>query len=73
MARIDTASVLDAVGPLRARDDIDAVFASCTNLRTLSALETLRAQAGPPVWSSNLVLAADMVGRTRAPLDLLAS
>ena len=58
VARIDTASVIAAARSVVAdgRDGaVDAVFLSCTNLRTLPAIAAL--DLGVPVWSSNTVLA----------------
>jgi maleate isomerase len=39
------------------RDDCDALFLSCTNLRTLDVIGPVEAQTGKPVLSSNQVLA----------------
>lgn len=41
--------------------EVDAVFLSCTNLRTLSVIEDIEAAIGKPVLSSNQVLAWDML------------
>lgn len=68
VARIDAGTVLAAARAMRARD-VDAVFLSCTNLRTLAPLAVLAGEAGVPVWSSNLVLAEALAGRR----DLLAN
>jgi maleate cis-trans isomerase len=40
---------------------IEAVFASCTNLRTLPVIETCERRLGKPVISSNLALAWHMM------------
>ena len=54
VARIDRRSVENAARDMAARD-VDAVFLSCTNLRTLNVIEGWR---GPvPLLSSNSVLA----------------
>lgn len=57
VARIDRASILQAAGALAAGAEVDALFLSCTNLRTLDVIGLLEAQLGLPVLSSNLVLA----------------
>lgn len=46
----------------------DAVFLSCTNLRTLDVIDALEAELGIPVLSSNQVLAWHMAQATAAPL-----
>ena len=46
-------------------DALDALFISCTNLRTLDVIEEIEQKTGMPVLSSNLVLAwhlLDLVG-----------
>ncbi|MBE1296355.1 maleate cis-trans isomerase family protein [Phycobacter azelaicus] len=58
VARIDPASIRAAA--LSVADDADAVFLSCTNLRTLDIIEDLEAVLGKPVLSSNQVLAWHM-------------
>ena len=45
------------------RTDCDAVFLSCTNLRTLRVLHSVEAQIKKPVLSSNQVLAWQMAGQ----------
>lgn len=58
VARIDTASVVAAAREAVSGEGerAEAVFLSCTNLRTLDAIAAL-ADIGRPVWSSNLLLA----------------
>ncbi|MGJ8573135.1 MAG: maleate cis-trans isomerase family protein [Hoeflea sp.] len=46
----------------------DAVFLSCTNLRTLDVIDELEAELGIPVLSSNQALAWHMSQATGAPL-----
>ncbi len=46
----------------------DAVFLSCTNLRTLDIIDALEAELGVPVLSSNQVLAWHMAEATAAPV-----
>ncbi len=57
VARIGTASVVNAAVALGRDDDCEAVFLSCTNLRTLAAIPEIEAEIGKPVLSSNQVLA----------------
>jgi len=53
VCRIDEASISQAVEALHAQAECDAVFASCTNLRTSAWLDEFSAQLGTPVISSN--------------------
>ena len=57
VAQISEESILDAILQLGARKDIDAVFVSCTNLRTFNIIATAEAEIGKAVLSSNQVLA----------------
>ena len=56
VARIDTASVIEAATELGRAPEAEAVFLSCTNLRTLDAIPEIERRTGKPVLSSNLVL-----------------
>lgn len=56
VARIDAASVIEAATALGGAAEAEAVFLSCTNLRTLDAIAEIRRRTGKPVLSSNLVL-----------------
>lgn len=68
VARIDAASVCAATQALVERaPPVDAVFLSCTNLRTLGVIDRLETTLGLPVLSSNLVLAWHMLRLCRAP------
>ncbi|MCT8158625.1 aspartate/glutamate racemase family protein [Pseudoruegeria sp. SHC-113] len=60
VARIDPASIFEAALEVGQKADVDAVFLSCTNLRTLGIIERLEARLGKPVISSNLALAWHM-------------
>ena len=51
-----------------AANGADAVFLSCTNLRTLDVIDALEAELGIPVLSSNQVLAWHMAQATGAPI-----
>ena len=57
VSRISGASIVDAARAL-AKDDqgADAIFLSCTNLRTLDIIPQLERELDMPVLSSNLVL-----------------
>lgn len=60
VARISERSVLEAVIEA-ARDEVDAVFVSCTNLKSFEIIEEAEAAIGRPVISSNLALAWHML------------
>ena len=62
VARIAPRSIADAARALAQRSKLDAVFLSCTNLRTLDLLAPLSKELGLPVLSSNQCLAAHMAG-----------
>ena len=61
VAQIDNGSIIAATVDMMAGADVQAVFLSCTNLRTLDVIEGLQDQLGIPVLSSNLVLAWDLL------------
>lgn len=61
VVRIDAPSISNAAEALAARGGIDALFLSCTNLRTLEVIAPLEARLGLPVLSSNQVLAWHML------------
>ncbi|WP_422378550.1 maleate cis-trans isomerase family protein [Roseibium sp.] len=61
VARIAHQSVQDAVCTIGEDPDVEAVFASCTNLRTFKVIEACEQQLGKPVISSNLALAWHMM------------
>lgn len=81
VVRIDGASIMNAARHLvrNARDSVDAVFVSCTNLRALDAIEPLEQELDLPVLTSNQVLAWHLMQSTglqpspRAPGRLFAS
>ena len=70
VARLAPASVRAAIGEVARSADVDAVFASCTNLQTFSIIDAAEADIGKPVISSNAALAWDM--RRKAGLGPLA-
>lgn len=57
VARITPLSVHNALIEIGARDECDAVFASCTNLRAVEAIADAEQELGKPVFASNQVLA----------------
>ncbi|MBT9383678.1 Asp/Glu racemase [Pseudooceanicola sp. CBS1P-1] len=61
VARIDAASISAAALALAESAALDALFLSCTNLRTLDVIPPLEARLGLPVLASNPVLAWDML------------
>jgi maleate isomerase len=61
VVRIDAPSIRSAALALVGEADVDAVFLSCTNLRTLDVIRPLEAQLDMPVLSSNQVLAWHMM------------
>ncbi len=60
VARISANTVTQAAEALATQGGIDAIFLSCTNLRTLDLIPALETRLGLPVLSSNQVLAWDM-------------
>lgn len=57
VARISSESILSAIGQLGANKNIDALVASCTNLRTYDLLAEASDKINCPVVSSNSALA----------------
>ncbi len=57
VARIDAPSLIDAACAVAQGEQVDGLFMSCTNLRTLGEIPVLEQRLGLPVLSSNLVLA----------------
>ena len=55
VVKISTQSIFDAAVEL-GRQDIDALFLSCTNLNTLPIIKNIEQSIGKPVLSSNQVL-----------------
>ena len=60
VARISVQSVIEAATELGSDPSVDAVFISCTNLRTIEAIPEIRKRIGKPVLSSNQSLAWHM-------------
>ncbi|MEW9919773.1 Asp/Glu racemase [Marimonas sp. MJW-29] len=61
VVRIAPASLRDAALKLAGEGTCDAVFLSCTNLRTLDVIGDIEKEIGMPVMSSNQVLAWHML------------
>jgi len=53
VARIDGPSIIAAACDIAAQGGIDALFLSCTNLRTLDVISDIEGRTGLPVLSSN--------------------
>jgi maleate isomerase len=60
VARIAPASIRAAAVDLATRGEVDGIFLSCTNLRTLDILVPIAEETGLPVMSSNQVMARHM-------------
>lgn len=57
VCRISSQSIEQAIEHVASKGGCDAIFASCTNLRTISFLDTLSTRLGIPIVSSNAALA----------------
>lgn len=60
VVRISQRSIVDAAVQLGADSSVEAVFISCTNLRTFDAIPEVEERLGKPVLSSNQSLAWHM-------------
>ncbi|MGR3806024.1 maleate cis-trans isomerase family protein [Marinibacterium profundimaris] len=68
VCRIDRDSVLRAAAEVAGQAEVDGLFLSCTNLRTMEAIPLLEQQLGLPVLSSNLVLGWHLLQLAGLPL-----
>ncbi len=68
VARIDPQSIRAAAREAAAKRGVDAVFLSCTNLRTFDIINDLESDLALPVISSNQALAWHMARLSGAPL-----
>lgn len=68
VARIDPASIREAALAVGKAPQADAVFLSCTNLRTLDIIDALEGELGKPVISSNQALCWYMARLSSAPV-----
>ncbi|MBQ0749610.1 MAG: Asp/Glu racemase [Roseovarius sp.] len=66
VARITEASTRCAMLEAGRMPGVEAVFASCTNLRSFGVIEAVEAELGLPVVTSNQALFWDMLGRAGA-------
>ena len=60
VARISSSSVVDAAIELGRSSEVEGVFMSCTNLRTIEAIPIVEREINKPVYSSNYALAWHM-------------
>ncbi|MFT4961975.1 MAG: maleate isomerase [Paracoccaceae bacterium] len=72
VVRISPDSIARAAVDLARSGDCDAVFLSCTNLRTLDIIEDVEQATGLPVLSSNQVLAWHLLGLSGCKTPLFA-
>ncbi|GGX59199.1 Asp/Glu racemase [Tateyamaria omphalii] len=68
VVRITAQSIINSARDLGRDTELDAIFLSCTNLRTLSVIPEIEAARNMPVLSSNLVLAWHMAQLAQVPL-----
>ncbi|MEP2531969.1 Asp/Glu racemase [Shimia sp.] len=68
VARIDAASIRAAALDVGRSDQVQGVFLSCTNLRTLDVIDDIEQTLGKPVLSSNLSLVWHMAQLSGAPM-----
>ncbi len=61
VVRISPASIMAGALEIAASPDVEAIFISCTNLRTLDIIEEVEAKSGKPVLTSNQLLAWHML------------
>ncbi|UOA26281.1 Maleate isomerase [Pseudosulfitobacter sp. DSM 107133] len=68
VVRIAPDAIIEAAVDLCRTADVDGLFLSCTNLRTLPVIDRLEGQLGLPVLSSNLVLGWHMAQLAGMPV-----
>lgn len=68
VVRIAPDAITDAAMDLCTGAEVDGLFLSCTNLRTLPVIDRLESALGLPVLSSNLVLAWHMAQLASVPV-----
>lgn len=64
VVRIAPESIVAAAVDLAGQGGTEAIFLSCTNLRTLGVIDLIEARTGLPCLSSNQVLAWDMTRKS---------
>jgi maleate isomerase len=67
VVRIDAASIVEAAVDLASQGGAEAIFLSCTNLRTLNVIDEIEGKTGLPCLSSNQVLAWHMAQAAGIP------
>ncbi len=67
VVRIGAQSIIDAACDLVTQENVDAVFLSCTNLRTLDVIEQIEERTGIACLSSNQVLAWHLTSAANVP------
>ena len=67
VVRISAQSIIDASCDLAQRGGVEAIFLSCTNLRTLDVIETIEERTGLPCLSSNQALAWHLSAKANVP------
>ena len=60
VARISERSTIEAAITLGQKESVEAVFISCTNLKTFNCLDKIASEINKPVFSSNQSLAWHM-------------
>ncbi len=68
VARISTSSTYDAICQLAQQDDVEAVFASCTSLRSFDIINQAEKETGKPVITSNQALSWHMLKLAKPPI-----
>lgn len=70
VARICENSIISSAKEVAATAEIEALFLSCTNLRTMDIISQIEEEIGIPVLSSNQVMLWHMLATKRAPNTL---
>jgi maleate isomerase len=68
VARITTRSTYEAICKIARQDNVEAVFASCTNLRSFDIIEKAEKATGKPVITSNQALSWHMLKLAKPPV-----
>ena len=70
VASVAEESVKEAAIEVAGNEDVDTVFISCTNLRTMNIIKQVEKETGKPVTSSNMSMAWHIVRRLGINNDL---
>ncbi len=73
VVRIAAQSIIDAACDLVTQDSVEAVFLSCTNLRTLDVISQIEERTGVACLSSNQVLGWHLASAANVPGKLNAA